>query len=351
MQTTSFNPFQSQSSVGYEPKKPEQFFGHATKQTDRLLGAVLGNAAGDALGAPAEFRSRGEVLKTWPDGLRVMTKGGATGGKDAGSYTDDTEMLVAIMKGILKAGTYDLRSIADEFVAWRDGGPADIGGQTSRAISALRNKSIPIDKVGFTCLSEGSEGNGSIMRNGVVFAFTHTATRFDAMTCAAEISSLTHASQQCRSACAVMTLMQRLLCEATNPKDAIRETYEASKGYGAHPKVIECLRRVVDESYSKASHMPTTGYVIDTLERAAWCLWQDMGFEEGIVTCIMQGGDADSAGAVCGSLLGTYYGASSIPTPWVEAIRASEKKYRGCSIEEMALQVAGIGEKFWATHR
>jgi ADP-ribosyl-[dinitrogen reductase] hydrolase len=344
-------------AAAYEPKFPEKSPAHAEilkdnlYHEDRILGAVFGNAVGDALGAPAEFNGREGLISKYPDGLREMTAGGLTGGKIAGSYTDDTEMLVAIAKGVVEAGEYNLGAIGKAFMAWRDGGPADIGGQTSRAISAMRNKGMPIGDAGYATLSEGSEGNGSIMRNGIVFVLTRNASLSEALTVADNISALTHASHQCRSSCAAMTYLQRALCGAVDPKTAIERTATAMERWGAHAKVVACLKRVINEDYTSAGKMPTSGYVIDTLERAVWCLWHDLGFEEGIVTCIMQGGDADSAGAVCGSLLGTYYGYSAIPERYLTAVRASEAKHRDCSLEQLTHQVAEIGDKYFQSRR
>ena len=352
-----FSKKQYASEVGYEPVKPETKPEHAHidhenyYHTDRVLGAVFGNAVGDALGAPAEFNHRGGLLKKYPHGLREMTQGGLTGGKIAGSYTDDTELLVAIAKGIINAGEYNLAAIGAEFVKWKKGGPADCGGQTARAISQLGNPKIAAGDAGYAALSEGSEGNGSIMRNGIVFAFTRQASLSEALSCADNISALTHASHQCRSSCAAMTYLQRKLCSADDPKKAVKSTLSAMMTFGAHQKVIDCIRRVVDQDYTQASDMPTSGYVIDTFERAMWCLWHDLGFEEGIVTCIMQGGDADSAGAVCGSLLGTYYGFKAIPERYIAAICESEKKHRDCSLETLTHQVTEIGDKYWNARR
>ena len=55
------------------------------KQTDRVIGALLGAAAGDALGVSYEFGSR--RLREEPQML-----GGGLGGLVPGQWSDDTEM-------------------------------------------------------------------------------------------------------------------------------------------------------------------------------------------------------------------------------------------------------------------
>ncbi|MFE3769875.1 ADP-ribosylglycohydrolase family protein [Streptomyces sp. NPDC059122] len=45
-------------------------------RTDRALGAVLGSAVGDALGAPFEFGPPGAYTARFPDGQAAMHAGG-----------------------------------------------------------------------------------------------------------------------------------------------------------------------------------------------------------------------------------------------------------------------------------
>ena len=67
-----------------------------TAQLDRAVGALLGTAAGDALGAPYEFGPpRGPELEV------AMTGGGPW---EPGEWTDDTSMAIAIAE-IAATGT------------------------------------------------------------------------------------------------------------------------------------------------------------------------------------------------------------------------------------------------------
>ena len=62
----------------------------------RALGAILGSAAGDALGAPFEFRAPGEYGRRFPEpvvgGIGEQIGGGL--GWAPGEFTDDTQMAV-----------------------------------------------------------------------------------------------------------------------------------------------------------------------------------------------------------------------------------------------------------------
>ena len=72
-----------------------------TAQLDRAVGALLGTAAGDALGAAYEFGPpRGPELE-------VAMVGGGSFGWEPGEWTDDTSMAIAIAE--VAASGADLR--------------------------------------------------------------------------------------------------------------------------------------------------------------------------------------------------------------------------------------------------
>jgi len=61
----------------------------------RIVGALLGLACGDALGAPAEFMSQADLRAHWGR-LTEMTGGGVWA---PGEWTDDTGMALCIAEG------------------------------------------------------------------------------------------------------------------------------------------------------------------------------------------------------------------------------------------------------------
>ena len=75
----------------------------------------------------------------------------------------------------------------------------------------------------------------------------------------------------------------------------------------------------------------STGYVVDTLEAALWCVDRTASFEEALVLAVNLAGDSDTVGAVTGQLAGALYGASAIPQRWLEPLAWRER------IEQTAL--------------
>jgi ADP-ribosyl-[dinitrogen reductase] hydrolase len=58
----------------------------------------------------------------------------------------------------------------------------------------------------------------------------------------------------------------------------------------------------------------------DTLEAALWCLGRASDFETAVMDAVNLGGDSDTIGAVTGQLAGAVFGASGIPTRWMDPL-------------------------------
>src|ERR1700726_508142 len=128
---------------------------------DRRRGTLIGLAVGDALGAAVEFKSPGSF---------APVTGHRSGGPhrlNAGEWTDDTSMALALADSIASVG-WDLNDQANRYVQWWKTGKYsvngrcfDIGITTSSALSkflATKNALASGDT------SERASGNGSIMR-------------------------------------------------------------------------------------------------------------------------------------------------------------------------------------------
>jgi ADP-ribosylglycohydrolase len=78
---------------------------------DRRRGTLIGLAVGDALGAAVEFKP--------PGSFKPVTgyRNGGPHGLDAGEWTDDTSMALALADSIATAG-WDLNDQADRYVQW-----------------------------------------------------------------------------------------------------------------------------------------------------------------------------------------------------------------------------------------
>src|SRR6516225_9741783 len=168
---------------------------------DRQRATLIGLAIGDALGAAIEFKDPGDFEPV------TGYRSGGPHRLEAGEWTDDTSMALALADSIATVG-WDLNDQANRYVEWWQTGKYsvngrcfDIGITTSNALNRfLANK----DALASGNSSEQSSGNGSIMRLAPVpirFADLYP-DHIEQLSRLADESSLpTHASEQCRSAC------------------------------------------------------------------------------------------------------------------------------------------------------
>lgn len=64
----------------------------------------------------------------------------------------------------------------------------------------------------------------------------------------------------------------------------------------------------------------SSGYVVDTLEAAVWCLLHSHSYKETVLLAVNLGEDTDTVGAVAGGLAGLYYKEEGIPKEWIEEV-------------------------------
>ena len=64
-----------------------------------------------------------------------------------------------------------------------------------------------------------------------------------------------------------------------------------------------------------------SGYVVEALEAALWCLVATDSFKDCLLKAVNLGDDTDTVAAIAGGLAGLYYGYHAIPTEWLEVLQ------------------------------
>ncbi|RPI30888.1 MAG: hypothetical protein EHM52_02615 [Actinomycetota bacterium] len=91
---------------------------------DRFRGVLLGVAAGDALGAPAEFLSAEQVVERY--GVITEMIGGGCHEVEPGETTDATEMMLCLAESLAETGDFDPEDVMDRYRAWFESAPRDV---------------------------------------------------------------------------------------------------------------------------------------------------------------------------------------------------------------------------------
>lgn len=281
----------------------------------RILGALLGLACGDALGVPVEARTR-RALHREP--VRDMPA--------VAAWSDDTAMTLCVVEGLME-DPRDFRAVAALFQRWLheghwtiDGVAVGVGVNTRAALDAMPDCDDPRDA---GQAGERSNGNGSLMRAlGVALRHVHSAPATMADV-ADDISRLTHAHPRSRMACGVYCELARRLLHGEDPAHAWEGTrLWASDFYATRfPREMNHWsallgRRAADWRALEEAEVGSSGYVLHTLEAAIWCLLSTVSYPEAVLRAVNMGYDADTSGAVTGGLAGAAHGIDGIPAEW-----------------------------------
>ncbi|GLI38709.1 ADP-ribosyl-[dinitrogen reductase] hydrolase [Geobacter hydrogenophilus] len=262
----------------------------------RARAAFIGLAVGDALGAPVEFMTAGEI-RSKHGVLREIVGGGWLRLKP-GQVTDDTEMSLCVARAIVAAGGWSLRGIADEFAGWLRTKPVDVGDTCRRGIRNFMLKGILE-----TPFNQWDAGNGAAMR--MLPAALYTLGDDDLLQCCAlEQARITHNHPLSDAACITLGRLVHLALQGAS-RNRLRR--EADLLAADHPAFTFTPYRGL-----------ATGYVVDTVQTVFHHFFRGRSFEECLVGTVNQGGDADTTGAICGMVAGAFYGMEGIPQRWLK---------------------------------
>jgi len=282
-------------------------------EKDRVFGCLFGLAIGDALGAPLEGIPRQEIAQRF--GQVSDMQGGGWLDLKPGEFTDDTEMALRVAEALAKSRRVDLDAIAAEFIDWVRTNPKDIGGQTHAAIVALQ-QGVPPSEAGRKVWEEGGSwlaGNGAVMRTAPIGLFCRNL-EFEMRTrCSCQVAAITHGDPRCQASAALIDhAVASLACDyPVRHRDLLNWARARNEPLRLR---IEELPRLGREE------LRTGGFVLDTTQTALWHLLNAESYEEGVISAINLGHDADTTGAVTGALLGTKFGLASIPQRWLNRL-------------------------------
>lgn len=265
---------------------------------DRALGAYLGLAVGDALGATVEFMTRGEIKAKYGEHNKIV--GGGWLKLKPGQVTDDTAMSLALGRALIRSGGFDAKTVCEEFVGWFRTHPVDIGNTCRRGISRFIHEGTTEKP-----FNDGDAGNGACMRNlpVVLASLGHPASlsRWTIGQC-----HVTHNHPLSDAATLAIGSMVQSLLSGGGVKDC-RVRANA---------LIAKYRTFNFTPY----HGVSSPYIVDTIQTVLHFYFRTDSFLSCLVEVVNQGGDADTTGAIAGVLAGATYGASQIPAEWLRKL-------------------------------
>ena len=328
----------------------------------KIKAVMIGHAVGDALGVPVECCEREELDKSPVTDMR----GFGSHPVPAGAWSDDTSMSLAALDSLAK-GEIDYFEIMQNFAKWIEAGEYtptgesfDMGRTCLHSIVHFVKKCrladgtyrLPTDFDVTSCGQTGeyANGNGSLMRIHpfVLYAYARQMPIEEWLEMIAKASALTHNHDRAKIGCLIYTfVLMRLLKDGC--KCGIGEGLKEAERYLGACAELAAYERIFRSDFDKLprEEIKSSGYVVDTLEAALWCLLTTDNYCDCVLKAVNLGGDTDTVASVAGGLAGALYGYDSIPAKWKDAL--IKKDY----IEEMCERagVAWAKIKHESTHK
>jgi poly(ADP-ribose) glycohydrolase ARH3 len=272
---------------------------------DAAEGALIGAFVGDALGMPYEGRPGDAV----PDRVEMRE-----GRAPAGSYTDDTQMMMALAESLLRCGTVDDNDLAAAFRAHFE--PGRGYGSGTRTVMAMWAAGVGTQDAARRLF----DGNGS-PRNGAAMRVAPVAVRFfgdesRVMAEARRSAVLTHSHPEGIDGAVVQAVA---VATALGGRDPLPAALAAASTQPMRRRLDElaaiadvplCPRRLAGAEW----HVPYTA--VGSVPVAVTVGSRARTFEEAVTVAVRCGGDTDTVAAMAGAIAGARFGAHSLPVRW-----------------------------------
>ena len=317
------------------------------EKSQRIKGCVFGGAIGDALGWPVEFLSLSAIKRKYgEDGIRTLDKDK----QDVAQFTDDTQMALFTIDGILRYQTEILYAPRpreyqvvqhEAYLRWLYTQQAPPASLTEEILNGwlyheptLHQRRAP----GGSCLSalqevwapgEGepindSKGCGAVMRAAPVgLGFEGEEAFLNGKTGGA----LTHGHPSGYLSAAALARIIAELVKGESLAYALGVTMDRLKKEAGHEEVLLYLKKAYELSTEeiepkRAIEALGLGWVgEEALAIAVYCaLKYENDPREALLAAVNHDGDSDSTGAICGNLIGTWKGFDALPVEWVENV-------------------------------
>lgn len=302
------------------------------EKLQKIKGIIFGHAVADALGVPVEFKSREELKKNPVTDMREY----GTYNQPKGTWSDDTSLTLCTLESIAEKQDVHPEDIMKRFGWYLNdnymtphGDMFDIGITTRNAIWQY----LYGDKYPYGSSDVNSNGNGSLMRIIPVTLF-HVFKKQSPVKYRDDIhnvSMLTHAHERSVLACGIYDfVLQEIIKNPTmesvrNGLDNAYSVYKLNDEIKTYTRLFKYNFALLPESEIKS-----TGYVVDSLEAAIWCLLNTKSYKECVLKAVNLGEDTDTVGAIAGGLAGALYGYDAIPTDWLDCLSKKETIEKMC---------------------
>lgn len=298
---------------------------------DRAAGALLGTFVGDALGMAWEGWPGDEVPE-------VLEMHDARLGR--GTYTDDTQMTIALAESLLRCDVVDEDDLTGAFLAHVDP-RRGYGRGTLRVLDSLRRGTSAEQAASEVFEGRGSLGNGAAMRVAPV-AVRFYGDQVLVGVQARRSARVTHMHPVGIDGAAVQAAAVAAALDDDDPLFAATAACHTVHLRRALDDVRRRTGRRLDPAQLRSTASGVSSRADDSVAAAVVAGSLATDFEQAVTVAIRAGGDTDTVGAMAGAIAGARFGAAAIPQRWLDVLEDGE---RGRShVERLAAQLARRGQ-------
>jgi ADP-ribosyl-[dinitrogen reductase] hydrolase len=289
---------------------------------NQFLGALLGMAIGDALGAPVSGMDRAEIATRFGsiDRFHGLVKPDSED-IHPGEFTDETEFALCVVesmtanRGNLDADTAGVRMLhlaAGPSRRWMH--PATVAALDAAADTL--EFSVPLD--------EDSPATGDVAARGVPVGLIHAVGRFDPDQLRADAEAvvrLTHGGPAAFNAATAIAYAVRSAATGVPRESWARETARFLGGGELAERLIGLDNRLANSPVPDLFDWTGTGLdAIESVPAAFAAAMSETVFENAVFAAVNAGGATDTIGALTGALAGAAGGASGIPQDLIDGL-------------------------------
>jgi ADP-ribosylglycohydrolase len=303
---------------------------------DKIKGLIYGQAIGDAFGLATEFFNKQTCKDAYgpdgPKGYEDIVQDLHRNRWKKGDWTDDTDQMLLILQMIIEhRGKVDVKDFARKMKHWAKHGieeHGDIGGMGigSTTVNVLRQEDFEEDPCKCAKFVWEKTGcvvapNGGVMRTSILGAlcFNDIPTVINNTR---DICRTTHYDPRCVASCVAVTtavslMLRGKVVEEGDLEQVIKEAMKYGEAELSDKKHKNEFRKFMSAKSLAELKLDDKdagiGYTFRCMATGFYGLSKEDDFKEGLTRLIMEGGDADTNGAVYGALVGCRIGFKALP--------------------------------------
>ncbi len=296
---------------------------------DKVRGAIVGVAIGDALGMPVESL-RSETIKKYFKWIRTYrtpnSKTRNFHGLKRGQWTDDTQLTLAIGESIVDNKCINYKDIADRHVKVFLNGRRGWGGATKIGIQKIISGANWWDSGDLN--AAGNAPPMKIAPVGILYGLDIIG-KIEMVAACTNISKMTHGDERAIIGAILQSMLisKALRGGVEGLKHGLKYLYEealyweSSSRCPSNERLSSKLHDITSVSnlrdYEIRDIFGVKPFINESLP-FTYAMVHKYAFDpEQCLECIInQGGDADTTGALAGSLLGAAHGYFKFPPRW-----------------------------------